>query len=64
MLFLLTWLTLVLLDLELEYPLFHVQDEAMSPENPTSRKHHYYLCYRYPRPNYWVDRILKAAGLR
>ena len=45
-------LCLILHDLEPEWSLFHVQDDGV--QNPVSC---YYLCYRYPRPDYWVERF-------
>jgi hypothetical protein len=50
-LFFVAWLCLVLHDLEEDYPLFHPQNEGTVPN------YAYYLCYRYPRPQYWVERL-------
>lgn len=48
---------LVLLDHEPEYPMFHVQDVGSSYPYP-GQGVPYYLCYRYPRPNYWINWLI------
>jgi hypothetical protein len=44
---------LTLLDLEPEWPLFHVQDHL----GGTKPNYGYYCSYLYPRPWYWVERL-------
>jgi hypothetical protein len=45
------WLTLILKDFEGEPPLFHPQNWGTTPN------YAYYLCYRYPRPHCWVNKL-------
>lgn len=51
---LLGYVGLVLADLEQEPPLFHIQDRGRS-DQIWAQGVPYYLCYKYPRPWYYVE---------
>jgi hypothetical protein len=55
-LWLLCYACLVLLDFEPEPPLLHLQDHGRADTAP-GQGNPYYLCYRHPRPEYWISRV-------